>query len=439
VSLNVGSYKFLIKVVSHSDSAISVRLPRTIVETVLQRIHTGTLIILQDGERRTYGHGEPVALVEVESERVWQALLRGSRGLADSYAEGLWNSPDLVALIRFAARNATLGDAVRSRFAPILRPLYTARALARPPNRHRRKNDIAAHYDLGEELFRRMLDPTMTYSCALFEHDEMTLEEAQLAKLDLVCDKLELSASDRVLEIGTGWGSFAVRAATTRGCHVTTTTISRHQYAYALERVRRAGLEDRVTVLEADYRDLKGRFDKLVSIEMIEAVGWRHTGDFFAACSRLLEPHGAMLLQAITIDDRRYELEKGSRSFIKERIFPGGSLPSIEAIARDVARRTDLQITHLQDITASYVRTLRLWRERLLANATELVELGYDEPFRRVWALYLAYCEAGFAERRIRDVQLVLAKQHNRLEGLGDGGIANSGDRHEPLLAGQTS
>ena len=425
-------------VLSHSDSAISVRLPRAIVETLLQRIHTGTLVVLQDGERRTYGRGEPVALVEVASERVWQALLRGSRGLADSYAEGLWNTPDLVALIRFAARNATLGDAARTRLAPILRPLYNARALARPPSRLRRKNDIAAHYDLGEELFERMLDPTLTYSCALFEHDEMTLEEAQIAKLDLVCDKLELSGSDRVLEIGTGWGSFALHAASTRGCHVTTATISRRQHAYALGRVRRAGLEDRVTVLEADYRDLKGRFDKLVSIEMIEAVGWRHTGNFFAACSRLLEPHGAMLLQAITIDDRQYELEKGSRTFIKERIFPGGSLPSIEAIARDVARRTDLQMTHLQDITASYVKTLRLWRERLVANAAALGELGYDEPFRRVWGLYLAYCEAGFTERRIRDVQLVLAKQRSRLEALGGGRIPGRSERHEPLLAGQT-
>ncbi|HZO79755.1 MAG TPA: cyclopropane-fatty-acyl-phospholipid synthase family protein [Solirubrobacteraceae bacterium] len=426
------------KVVSHSDSAISVRLPRAMAEAVLQRIHTGTLVILQDGERRTYGRGEPMAFVEVASERVWRALMRGSRGLADSYADGLWNSPDLVALIRLAARNATLGDAARTRLAPILRPLYSARALARPPSRRRRKTDIAAHYDLGEDLFERMLDPTMTYSCALFRNDEMTLEEAQLAKLDLVCDKLELSESDRVLEIGTGWGSFALHAASSRGCHVTTTTISRRQHAFALERVRRAGLEDRVTVLEADYRDLRGRFDKLVSIEMIEAVGWRHTGNFFAACSRLLEPHGAMLLQAITIDDRLYELEKGSHTFVKETIFPGGSLPSIEAIARDVARRTDLQMTHLEDITTSYVKTLRRWRERLLANAAALGELGYDERFRRVWALYLAYCEAGFAERRIRDVQLVLAKQRTRLEALGAGRILGSGEGHEPLLAGRT-
>jgi cyclopropane-fatty-acyl-phospholipid synthase len=408
------------------------------LETVLRRIHTGTLVIVEDGERRTYGHGDPVALVEVTSECVWPALLRGSLGLADSYADGLWDSPDLVALIRLAARNATLGDHLRSRFGPFLRPLYIARALVRPPSRRRRRDDIAAHYDLGEQLFERMLDPTLTYSCAVFEHDDMSLEEAQLAKLDLVCDKLELSPSDRVLEIGTGWGSFALHAASTRGCHVTTTTISQRQHAYTLERVRRAGLEDRVTVLDADYRDLKGSYDKLVSIEMIEAVGWRHTGNFFAACSRLLEPHGAMLLQAITIDDRHYELEKGSRSFIKERIFPGGSLPSIEAIAHDVARRTDLQMVHLQDITANYVKTLRLWRERLLANAAALGELGYDERFRRVWTLYLAYCEAGFAERRISDVQLLLAKPRSRLEALRGGRGPGSLERRESLLAGRT-
>jgi len=424
--------------VSHLDSEVSVRLSRAVLQKVLSRMHTGTLVVLRDGQRQTYGRGDPVATVEVASEQVWTKLLRGSTGLADSYAEGMWDTPDLVALIQLAARNATLGDELRRRLAPMLRPLYVGRALARPPSRRRRRHDIAAHYDLGEQLFERMLDPTLTYSCALFEHDEMTLEEAQLAKLDLVCDKLELSASDRVLEIGTGWGSFALHAARTRDCHVTTTTISRRQHAYALERVRRAGLEDRVTVLAADYRDLKGRYDKLVSIEMIEAVGWRHTGDFFAACSRLLKPHGAMLLQAITIDDRRYELEKGSRSFIKERIFPGGSLPSIESIAHDVARRTDLQMAHLQDITAHYVKTLRLWRERVLANAAALGEIGYDEPFRRVWTLYLAYCEAGFAERRICDVQLLLAKQDNRLESLRKRRPwSASSDARDPLLAGQ--
>jgi cyclopropane-fatty-acyl-phospholipid synthase len=289
------------------------------------------------------------------------------------------------------------------------------RALSWPSSRRHRPRDIAAHYDLGNDLFARMLDPTMTYSCALFEHPHTTLEQAQIAELELVCQKLELGPGDRVLEIGTGWGSFALHAAATHGCHVTTTTISSEQHAYASELVRRAGLADRVTVLASDYRDLRGRYDQVVSIEMIEAVGWRHTGTFLGACSTLLKPDGAMFLQAITIDDRAYEIEKATRSFIKERIFPGGSLPSLEALARDLSRHTDLQLAHLQDLTAHYVTTLRRRRERFSAHADELASRGYDERFQRLWTLYLAYCEAGFAERRICDLQLVLAKPACRL------------------------
>ena len=213
-----------------------------------------------------------------------------------------------------------------------------------------------------------------------------------------------------MIEIGTGWGGFAAYAASTRGCRVTTTTISAEQHAYTVARVREAGLDDRVTVLRSDYRDLQGRYDKLVSIEMIEAVGWQHIGTFFHRCSRLLHPHGAMLLQAITIDDRAYEVEKASKSFIKEYIFPGGCLPSLEVIQRNVARRTDLQTVGVHDITSSYVTTLRRWRENFTTHRDELAALGYDESFRRLWTLYLAYCEAGFAERRICDIQLLLAK-----------------------------
>ena len=220
----------------------------------------------------------------------------------------------------------------------------------------RSREDISAHYDLGNELFSRMLDPTLSYSCAVFEQPTMTLEQAQVAKLERICARLALTPSDRVLEIGTGWGALAIYAARTRGCHVTTTTISREQYEYARAQVARAGLEDRVTVLKQDYRDLRGRYDKLVSIEMIEAVGWRSTGRFFAKCSELLEADGAMLLQAITIDDRAYEVEKISGSFIRTYIFPGGSLPSMEVIARNVARRTDMQMLHLDDITSTTSR-----------------------------------------------------------------------------------
>jgi cyclopropane-fatty-acyl-phospholipid synthase len=288
--------------------------------------------------------------------------------------------------------------------------MQRVRSVLNRSTRRRSRRDIAAHYDLGNELFATMLDPTMMYSCALFEHDGMTLEEASIAKLERVCEQLELGPDDHVLEIGTGWGGFAVHAAGTRGCQVTTTTISREQHDYAVERVRRAGLSDKVTVIMRDYRDLRGKYDKLVSIEMIEAVGWQNIGTFFARCSDLLTPHGAMLLQAITIDDRAYEVEKASKSFIKTYIFPGGCLPSMEVIARHVARRTDLQTVGLQDITASYVETLRRWRHSFADSGAELDAMGYDEAFQRMWTLYLAYCEAGFAERRICDIQLLLAK-----------------------------
>jgi cyclopropane-fatty-acyl-phospholipid synthase len=312
--------------------------------------------------------------------------------------------------MRLAARNASGLDRLRLRLAPLRWPLQRARALLRRSTKRQRRRDVAAHYDLGNELFARMLDPTMSYSCALFEHEGMTLEQAQVAKLERICEQLDLGPTDRVLEIGTGWGGFALHAAATRGCHVTTTTISREQHAYAIEQVRRAGLSDRVTVLMQDYRELRGRYDKLVSIEMIEAVGWRHFGTFFAKCSELLTPDGAMLLQAITIDDRAYEVEKTARSFIRTYIFPNGCLPSLEVIHGCLASETDMRPVWLQDLTASYVRTLHAWRANFEAHTERLAQLGYDERFRRLWRLYLAYCEAGFAERRIGDYQLLLAK-----------------------------
>jgi cyclopropane-fatty-acyl-phospholipid synthase len=388
-----------------------VALSRLIACRILRRLRVGSLIVAEPGRRHRFGSGHPTAAVEVHDPRVWRMLLlRGSRGLADAYERGMWDSPDLVALVRLGALNAGRLDRLRERLAAVSMPYRLAGAAIRRSTRARRRRDIAAHYDLGTDLFERMLDPTLSYSCAVFEHDHATLEQAQIAKLERVCEKLDLRPDDRVLEIGTGWGAFAVHAAMTRGCHVTTTTISREQYHHAVSLVKRAGVADRVTVLMRDYRDLEGSYDKLVSIEMIEAVGWRHYGAFFQKCSGLLSPHGAMLLQAITIDDRAYEVEKAAKSFINTRIFPGGCLPSLEVIMRNVARRTDMQAVQLEDITAHYVETLRQWRQRFLASAPELAQLGYDERFRRLWTLYLAYCEAGFAERRICDLQLLLTK-----------------------------
>jgi cyclopropane-fatty-acyl-phospholipid synthase len=377
---------------------------------LLRQIRAGRLVVVDDRRRATFGRGTPAAIIRVRDPGFWRMLTRGSRGLAESYARAWWDSPDLVAVIRLAARNADLLDRARAVIAPLWSPYQYVRSLRDRHTRRRSREHIAAHYDLGNQLFETMLDTTMMYSCALFERPGMTLEEASVAKLERVCDRLRLVPEDHVLEIGTGWGGFALHAAATRGCRVTTTTISREQHDYAVDRVRRAGLSDLVTVLMRDYRDLRGRYDKLVSIEMIEAVGWQQIGRFFHRCSELLSPRGAMLLQAITIDDRAYAVEKASKSFMKEYIFPGGCLPSLEVIMRHVARRTDLQAVGLEDLTPSYVETLRRWRHNFTAHAADLRRLGYDDRFQRIWTLYLAYCEGGFAERRICDVQLLLAK-----------------------------
>jgi cyclopropane-fatty-acyl-phospholipid synthase len=383
---------------------------RRIAMTALARIREGRLTVVEDGEETVFGTGAPRAHVHVRDPRAWRKLLLGSRGMAEAYMEGYWDSPDLTALIRVAARNVGGLDELRRRWTPVREPFQRARAAFRRNTPRRSRRDIAAHYDLGNELFSLMLDPTLMYSCAVFERPGATLEEASLAKLELVCEKLDLGPRDHVLEIGTGWGGFAVHAARTRGCRVTTTTISREQQAAAAARVREAGVEHLVELRLDDYRDLRGSYDKLVSLEMIEAVGWRDFGTFFERCSELLAPNGAMLLQAITIDDRAYAVEKASKSFIRTYIFPGGCLPSLEVISRCVARRTDMRSVHLEDLTPHYAETLRRWRANFEAAAVELDALGYDERFRRLWRLYLSYCEAGFDERRISLVQTVLAK-----------------------------
>ena len=383
---------------------------RRAIRALLARMPEGRLTLVEGARRTTVGHGSPQATVVIRDARVWPALLRGGRGLAEAYVDGWWDSPDLAAVIELAARNMAPIDRVRRRVSPVVEPLRQLRGRLAPNTLQRSREDISAHYDLGNGLFELMLDPTMMYSGAVFERRESTLEEAQLAKLDRICAKLDLGPRDHVLEIGTGWGGFAVRAATTTGCRVTTTTISREQHHAAVARVRAAGVEDRITVLLQDYRELEGRFDKLVSLEMIEAVGWRDFGTFFARCSELLEPGGAMALQAITVDDRLYDVEKASRTFIRTHVFPNGCLPSIAVMAREVARRSDLRIVDLEDITPHYAETLRRWRANVEASAEALRALGYDERFQRLWRLYLCWCEAGFEERRIGNVQVVLGK-----------------------------
>ena len=389
---------------------VAQRVARGIALGLLERLRSGQLTIVEGDRRLVLGHGSPQATVQVRSPRLWPRLLHGSRGMAEAYAQGFWESPDLTAVVRVAARNARSLDEWRRRLAPARVPLQAARGIRARNTHARSRRGIAAHYDLGNELFALMLDETMMYSSAYFPRRGMTLAQASRAKLELVCSELDLRAGDHVLEIGTGWGGFAVHAARTRGCRVTTTTISHEQYEHARQRVRAAGVADRVTVLCEDYRDLRKRYEKLVSIEMIEAVGYRDFGTFFARCSNLLTAHGRMLLQAITVDDRAYEVEKASRSFIRTHIFPGGCLPSLAVIARCVAQRTDMRTIEVRDLTPHYAETLRRWRVNFEAATACLEDLGYDERFRRLWRMYLAYCEAGFTERRIGVTQITLAK-----------------------------
>jgi cyclopropane-fatty-acyl-phospholipid synthase len=389
---------------------VAQRIARRIVLGLLERLPQGQLAVLEGERRLVLGHGSPQATVRVNSPRLWPTLLHGSRGMAEAYMHGLWESPDLTAVVRVAARNATSLDEWRRRVSPARIPLQAARGIRARNTRTRSRRDIAAHYDLGNELFALMLDETMMYSSAYFPRRGMTLAQASRAKLELICRKLDLRAGDHVLEIGTGWGGFAVYAASTRGCRVTSTTISGEQYEHAGNWARAAGVADRVTVLCEDYRDLRGRYEKLVSIEMIEAVGYRDFDTFFARCSDLLSDDGRMLLQAIVIDDRAYQVEKASRSFIRTHIFPNGCLPSRAVIARCLARHTDMRTVGLGDLTPHYAETLRHWRANFEAATARLEDLGYDERFRRLWRMYLAYCQAGFAERRIGVVQMLLAK-----------------------------
>lgn len=389
-------------------------IARRIVLGLLRRMTAGRLELVEpDGQLHVLGPGgPPSALIHVRDPHAWTELLRGSRGLASGYVTGLWESSDPTAVVRVAARNAPALDAMRRRMTLVREPYQRLRGVGGSATRSQSREDIRRHYDLGNDLFALMLDETLMYSAAYFETPETTLHEASIAKLELVCDKLDLHAEDHVIEIGAGWGGFALHAATTRGCRVTTTTISAEQHAHATEHVARAGLGDRVTVLASDYRDLSGKYTALVSLEMIEAVGWRHFGTFLGKCSDLLEPDGRMLLQAITIDDRAYAVEKASKSFIRTSIFPNGCLPSQQVIADQLARHTDLRTVHHEDLTDHYVTTLQRWRHNIETHADRLTELGYDERFQRLWRFYLCYSEAGFAERRIAAAQTLLAKPH---------------------------
>lgn len=344
------------------------------------------------------------------------AAAQGSVGAGEAYMDGLWRCDDLVALVQLLVINRERLDAMETglaRFGGLA--LRAWHALRRNTRAGSRKN-IAAHYDLGNELFKLFLDESMMYSSAVYADASETLEQAQFRKLERICRKLDLRPTDHLVEIGTGWGGMAIHAASRFGCRVTTTTISKEQHALATERVAAAGLSDRVTVLLEDYRDLRGEYDKLVSIEMIEAIGHQYLETYLAKCASLLKPEGLALIQAITIEDHRYEQALHSVDFIKRFIFPGSFIPCVSAITGAAAKASDLRLVNLEDIGPSYALTLRAWRERFLARLDEVRAQGYDERFIRMWEFYLAYCEGGFLERSIGDVHLLLARPGNRRE-----------------------
>ena len=388
--------------------------------SLLSNLRYGRLTI-QDGEWcRSFGtpsRGFPIeATVFVHDPKFYgRVLVGGSVGAGEAYMAGYWSTDDLTGVIRIIALNESFMADMEKGWARLSAPFQRAFHRMRKGTRAGSRANISAHYDLGNNFYRLFLDDTMTYSCGIFERPDSSLEEASIAKYDRICRKLDLSEGDHMLEIGTGWGGFAIHAAVAYGCRVTTTTISREQHQLASERVARAGLADRVHILFEDYRNLTGSFDKLVSIEMIEAVGHHFYDDFFRVCGNLLKPDGAMALQAIVIRDDRYLSQLTRPDFIKRHIFPGSCLPSIAAISASVSKTTDLRLVHLEDITPHYARTLRLWRERFFANVDRVRELGFPETFIRMWEFYLCYCEGSFLERYIGDVQMILAKPLNRM------------------------
>ena len=396
------------------------QLGRKLFLARLAELRAGELEVIDGDERFTFGRRTPDcnlrATIEVLHPQTYaDAAFGGTVGGGESFIRGHWRTDDLTALVRIFIVNREVMESLEGGAAIATAPLRRVLHWFNRNSRNGSRRNIAAHYDLGNDFFASFLDETMAYSCGIFERTDATLQDAQVAKFERVCRKLQLSPTDHLLEIGTGWGGLAIHAASRYGCRVTTTTISREQHDWAAEKIQAAGLSDRVSLLLDDYRDLHGRYDKLVSIEMIEAVGHQFLDTYAAQCSRLLEPHGAMLLQAITIRDQIYEEALRSVDFIQRFVFPGSFIPSVSAITDSVRRATDMKVFHLEDIGPHYATTLRRWRENFLAGHEAVRRLGYPDDFVRMWDFYLCYCEGGFAERQLGDVQMLLTKPRCRL------------------------
>jgi cyclopropane-fatty-acyl-phospholipid synthase len=391
------------------------QLAKKLLFRLLSGLRRGELTIIDGSVRRTFGEKSdrfPLeATITIHHPRFYSSIVfGGSVGASEAFMAGQWSTDDLTTVVRITILNREVFEGMEKGLAKLTAPLHMFVHRLRGNTRKGSRLNIAAHYDLGNDFYKLFLDETLTYSCNIFECHDSTLKEASLAKYHRICQKLELSSQDHVVEIGSGWGGFAIYAAQKCGCRITTTTISSAQHDLVKERIDKAGVAHRVELLLEDYRDLKGKYDKLVSIEMIEAVGHQYFNTFFRSCSKLLKEDGMMLLQAITMTDQVFDRHKRNVDFIKRYIFPGSCIPSITAMSRSIARASDLKLFHLEDITPHYARTLRTWRERFFANIDKVRDLGLPETFIRMWDYYLSYCEAGFAERYLGDVQMLLTK-----------------------------
>ncbi len=399
------------------------RALRSAAFALLRRLRHGEIEIVERSERRRFGSvdpGEPLrATVTVHTPAFYRALLTGgSLGLAQSYIDGVWDVDDALTLTRIASRNMALVDRVRDTMAPVTVPVQRGLRWFDRNTRARSAENIHRHYDIGNEFFALMMDPTMQYSCGLYQRPDMTLHEAQVAKLDRACRWLGLTPDDHVLEIGVGWGGFAIHAARNYGCRVTAATISREQFDYVTREIAAAGLQDRITLVLQDYRDIRGTYDKVVHIEVIESMGAQYIERFLATCGRLLAPDGLMFVQAIVTQHNLYRHGRFGRGFAGDIIFPGGCLPSVTAILDGIGRSTDMRLLEAEDITAGYPPTLLAWRDNVDANLDRIVAMGFDDRFLRMWRLYLSYCAGAFMERRINDVQMLFAKPGFRDERL---------------------
>ena len=413
------NFSNIVDIKSSPNLSLIDRVCKKLFFSQLKNIQNVHLRVIENDS--TYEFGEPENLAKlsttievIDSTFYVDVVCGGSVGAAESYIRGKWKTRELTQLVRLFVVNMTVLDRMEGGVALLSVPVRKLLHLLKRNSRSGSYKNIAAHYDIGNEFFRLFLDERMMYSSAAYRHKDMTLEEASEEKLFRICQKLQLSPSDHILEIGTGWGGLCIYVAQNYGCKVTTTTISKEQFNYTCEKIQLLGLEKQIAVLNKDYRDLSGTYDKVISVEMIEAVGHQYLDEYFKKCSSLLKPDGLMAIQAITIADQRYRRALKSVDFIQKYIFPGSFIPSITAMLTSISRSSDMKLFHLEDIGKDYAKTLRAWRKRFLSKSDKVTELGYDAQFQRMWEFYLCYCEGGFEERALSNVQMILSKPQNQ-------------------------